>query len=127
MKKQIIFFGLIAIVAASLAITGCYRDVIVPPVQTEGPPPSVSFNTQIKPILASSCAKTGCHVQGSQVPYMDSLESYKDLINGGFVNTIVPSQSIIIQELNGNMQSNIPSGADTQLILYWIENGAQNN
>jgi hypothetical protein len=99
----------------------------VPPIQKSGPPPSVSFNLQIKPILASSCAKTGCHVQGSQVPYMDSLEAFKNLTNGGYINTIVPNQSVLIQELNGPMQANIPTAADITLILDWIENGAPNN
>ncbi len=127
MKKQIIFLGFILILAASITLTGCYRDVIVPPVQASGPPPNVSFNLQIKPILAANCAKSGCHVPGSQVPYMDSTEAFKDLTTGGFVNTIAPSQSIIIQELNGNMGQNIPSAADITLILDWIENGAQNN
>jgi len=127
MKKQIVLLGFILISAVSVTITGCYRDVIVPPITQAGPPPAVSFNLQIKPILAASCAKSGCHVPGGQVPYMDSTEAFKDLTSGGFVNTIAPSQSIIIQELNGNMQANIPSGADITLILDWIENGAENN
>ncbi len=128
MKKLITIAGLILIMGIGLSISGCYRDVIVPAVILSGPPPSVSFNNQILPILDVSCAKSGCHVPGSQQPYMDSAEAYKDLINGGFVNTVVPSQSIIYQEINGGpMEANIPSSADINLIYYWIENGAPNN
>lgn len=115
-------------IAAAVSINGCYKDTIVPPIVQSGPPPSVSFNSQILPILTTNCAKSGCHVTGSQTPYMDSAGAYKNLINGGFVNIVVPSQSIIYQQLNGGpMQANIPSQADINLIYYWIENGAPNN
>jgi len=128
MKKLIITCGLVVLIATGVSITGCYKDIIVPPITETGPPPSVSFSTQILPILTANCAKSGCHVPGSQVPFMDSAEAYKNLINGGYVNTVVPNQSILYQELNGGpMQANIPSQADINLIYYWIENGAPNN
>lgn len=128
MKKLIITCGLVVSIATGVSITGCYKDIITPPITESGPPPSVSFNTQILPILTANCAKSGCHVPGSQVPFMDSAEAYKNLINGGYVNKVVPNQSIIYQELNGGpMQANIPSQADINLIYYWIENGAPNN
>lgn len=128
MKKQISFPGLLLVIGIGLSLAGCYKDVIVPPITQAGPPPSVSFNSQILPILTGNCAKSGCHVPGGQHPYMDSVEAYKDLINGGFVNTVVPAQSTIYLMLNGGqMQQFIPSNADVQLIYYWIENGAPNN
>lgn len=126
MKKLLILSGLALITIASLTITGCYRDVIVPPLPSTAPQ-KVSFNTQIKPILNANCAKSGCHVPGGQKPYMDSTEAYTNLINGGFVNTIVPNQSEIYVMLNGAMQQYIPSNADIQLIYDWIRNGAPNN
>jgi|SRR5579863_553099 len=128
MKKLIIIAGLIVLMVTGVSISGCYKDIITPAIAQSGPPPSVSFNNQILPILTTSCAKSGCHVPGSQMPFMDSAEAYKDLINGGFVDIVVPNQSIIYQELNGGpMQVNIPSQADINLIYYWIENGAPNN
>ena len=126
MKKLIISSGIVLIAIACFTITGCYRDVIVPPLPSSAPK-NVSFNKQIKPILSANCAKSGCHVPGSQKPYMDSTEAYTNLINGGFVNTIVPNQSVIYQMLNGQMQQYIPSNADIQLIYDWIRNGASNN
>ncbi|HWB24046.1 MAG TPA: hypothetical protein VG738_01140 [Chitinophagaceae bacterium] len=128
MKKIIFLAGLCTVIAIFLTITGCYRDIIAPPVTSASTPPQkVSFNTQIVPLLAANCAKSGCHVPGSQKPYMDSSEAYKNLVNGGFVNTIVPNQSIIYQMLNGQMGQYIPSTADIQLIYDWIRNGAPNN
>ncbi len=128
MKKLKDVAAILFILVIGFSMNGCYKDVITPTLLQSGPPPQVSFNSQILPILTTSCAKSGCHVPGSQVPFMDSTEAYKDLINGGFVNTIVPSESIIYQELDGGpMQVNIPSQADINLIYYWIENGAANN
>ena len=127
MKKLLFVTGLMLVIGVALSVTGCYRDVIVPAVATSKPPQAVSFSTQIAPILAANCAKSGCHVPGSQMPYMDTPEAYKDLINGGFVDIIVPNQSIIYQMLNGQMQQYIPSSADIQLIYDWIRNGAPNN
>ena len=126
MKKLILFAGFVLITGIGLSITGCYRDVIVPAFSTTKPPQAVNFSTQIVPIISTSCAKSGCHVSGSQKPYMDANQ-YSNLINGGFVNTIVPSQSIIYQMLNGQMGQYIPSNDDIQLIYDWIRNGAPNN
>ena len=127
MKKIILFTGLILMTAIALTVTGCYRDVIVPTVSTTAPPQAVNFSTQIAPVLTANCAKSGCHVPGGQKPYMNDPDAYANLINGGFVNTIVPNQSVIYQMLNGQMQQYIPSNTDIQLIYDWIRNGAPNN
>ncbi|MDE3212684.1 MAG: hypothetical protein KGM98_05570 [Bacteroidota bacterium] len=128
MKKLIVSAVFVLMVAIGFTLTGCYRDVIVPLLPVNGPPPSVSFKTQILPILVANCAKAGCHVAGGQKPDMEASVAYTNLINGGYVNTVVPNQSIIYQELNGGpMEANIPSTADVNLIYYWIENGAPNN
>ncbi len=126
MKKLLIYTGLIAVMGFGL--TGCYRDVILPTAAASTAPQKVSFNNQVVPILSANCAKSGCHVPGSQKPYMDAPEAWLDLTNGGFVNTVVPDQSIIYQMLNGGqMEQFIPSAADIQLIYDWIRNGAPNN
>ena len=54
-------------------------------------------------------------------------ESYLQIVNGGFVNTIVPKQSIIYQKINAEMKEYIPSAVDRQKIYDWIRNGALNN
>ena len=109
-----------------IAFTGCYRDVIIPATVTAKPPQSVSFKNQIIPLVVANCAKSGCHVNGSQKPFMDA-DQYKNIVNGGFVNTIIPDQSQIYTMLNGQMGQYIPSNDDIQLIYDWIRNGAPNN
>ena len=127
MKRIILYTGLFLM--AAWGISGCYKDVILPETvaDPDGPPQSVSFTTQLVPILSSKCAISGCHVSGGHKPYLSSDISYKELMNGGFVNTIIPKESIIYKEINGDMQTNIPSAIDRQLIYDWIRNGAPNN
>ncbi|HTQ26850.1 MAG TPA: hypothetical protein VMI35_01920 [Puia sp.] len=129
MKKiKIISVLGIAMVGMSTLLIGCYKDVILPTMPVSGPPPAVSFNAEILPVMTTSCAKSGCHVPGSQQPYMDSAGAYKNLINGGYVNTIVPDQSILYQEINGGpMTVNVPTKDFVNQVYYWIENGAPNN
>ena len=125
MKRLLLYTALLA----GILFTGCYKDVILPDaaVDPDGPPQAVSYNADIKPMLNTKCALAGCHVTGAHSPYMTSDISYNQLVNGGFVNTIVPKQSIIYLKINGEMKEYIPSAADRQKIYDWIRTGAQNN
>jgi hypothetical protein len=53
--------------------------------------------------------------------------SYEQIVNGGYVNTIIPKQSVIYIKINGEMKEYIPSATDRQKIYDWIRNGAPNN
>ncbi len=112
-----------------IGLSGCYRDVILPDaaVDPDGPPQNVSFKTDIAPMVNTKCALAGCHVSGGHKPYMTQGVSYQQIINGGFVNTLLPKQSIIYEKINGEMQQYIPSAVDRQKIYDWIRTGAQNN
>jgi len=66
---------------------------------------------------------SGCHVKGSQAPYLSADVSYQQLL-GGFVNTIKPDQSELYIQINGNMQVHIPNADDRQKIYDWIRTGA---
>ncbi len=127
MKKLIIYTGIFFMIAVS--ITGCYRDVILPDaaVDPDGPPQSISFKNDIAPMVNTKCALAGCHVSGSHKPYLALGVSYGEIVNGGFVNTLVPKQSILYQKINGEMKEYIPSAADRQKIYDWIRTGALNN
>ena len=127
MKKLIIFGGFLFIIGIS--ITGCYKDVVLPTVATDpdGPVLQVSFKTDIAPILNTHCALSGCHTDGAQTPYMQTAVSYLNLVNGGFVDTNLPKQSILYIMINGDMKEHIPSAADRQKIYNWIRTGAINN
>ncbi|HVT84820.1 MAG TPA: hypothetical protein VHD35_06440 [Chitinophagaceae bacterium] len=124
MKRLLIYAGLLFFL--SFGMTSCYKDVILPEVSTTAPPQFVSFSNDLQPIFNSNCALSGCHVSGSQKPYLTSDVSYQQL-TGGYVNTVIPSQSIIYQAINGEMEVHIPSATDRQKIFDWIRNGAPNN
>ena len=110
-------------------LIGCYKDVILPDatVDPDAPPQAVSFNNDIAPMVSSKCAISGCHVSGAHKPYMTLGISYVQIANGGYVNTLIPKQSIIYVKINGEMKEYIPSATDRQLIYDWIRNGAPNN
>jgi hypothetical protein len=127
MKRLMIFAGLLFVIV--IGITGCYKDVVLPVAGADpnAPPKQYSFKTDIAPMLNMDCAKSGCHVAGAQAPDMETTVSYNSLVNGGFVNTLFPNQSIIYQELTGNMQVHMPNAADVQKVYDWIRTGALDN
>jgi hypothetical protein len=127
MKLIIIYIGLILL--AGVGLIGCYKDVILPDVAVDpdGPPQAVSFKNDVAPMVNSKCALSGCHVSGGHKPYMTLDVSYQQIVNGGFVNTVLPKESIIYKMINGEMQQYIPSASDRQKIYDWIRTGASNN
>ena len=127
MKKTILYMGLFFTLA--IGMVGCYRDVIFPDavVDPDGPPQAVSFSAELAPIFNSQCALSGCHVSGGHHPYMATDISYNEIVNGGFVNTLIPKESILYIMINGEMKQYIPSSSDRQKVYDWIRNGAPNN
>lgn len=127
MKRLMIYAGFLFVVGTGLI--GCYKDIILPDVAVDpdGPPQAVSFQTDIMPMVNTKCALSGCHVSGAHKPYLVPATSYLALVNGGFVNTVIPKESIIYKKINESMREYIPSAADRQKIYDWIRNGALNN
>ncbi len=124
MKRTFIYTGLM--LAVILLLNSCYKDVILPPVASTKPPQFVSFSNDLQPIFTTNCALSGCHVKGSQTPYLTPDVSYQQLL-GGYVNTVIPDQSEIYIQINSNMEVHIPDAAERQKIYDWIRNGAPNN
>jgi len=127
MKRLFIFAGVLFVMG--IGVTGCYKDVILPTAGADpnAPPVQYSFKTDIAPLLNTKCALSGCHVAGAQAPDLETAASYNSLVNGGFVNTLIPAQSDLYIMINGDMQVHIPSAADRQKIYDWIRTGAINN
>src|ERR1700733_5977473 len=116
MKKLILFAGLLFIIGAF--VNGCYKDVIIPQSSNpSAPPQATSYANDIQPIFTANCALSGCHTAGGQTPNLTAGVSYNDLIGGGFVNTLIPTQSTIYIMINGEMEVHIPSAADRQKIF----------
>ncbi len=127
MKRLIIFAGLLMVLG--IGITGCYKDVVLPVAGADpnAPPKQYSYKTDIAPLLNTDCAKSGCHVAGAQTPDLETAVSYNSLVNGGFVNTLFPNQSILYQMITGNMEEHMPLASDRQKVYDWIRTGAMNN
>ena len=120
---------IVLIFMMGLSLTGCYNDVMLPEgvIDPDGPPQLVSYKTAIAPMLNTKCALTGCHVSGGHKPFMATELSYQQIVNGGFVDTTIPKESIIYKMINGEMREYIPAASDRQKIYDWIRNGAPNN
>lgn len=127
MKRIFIYMSLLFLIA--LQLMSCYKDVIIPEaaVDPDGPPQAVSFSADLVPIFASQCALSGCHSPGNHKPYLTPDVAWAEIVNGGFVNTLVPKQSILFNMINGAMKEYVPNAGDRQLIYDWIRNGAPNN
>lgn len=113
----------------AIGFIGCYRDVILPEgaIDPDGPPQPVSYKTELAPLFNTKCALAGCHVSGAHKPYLNTDISYQQIVNGGFVNLLIPKESIFYKKINGEMREYIPSAADRQKVYDWIRNGAPNN
>lgn len=127
MKKRIQLLAMFVLVV--IGLSSCYKDVNLPEaaIDPDGPPAAVSYKTDIAPMLNTKCAIAGCHVSPAHKPYMATDISYLQIVNGGFVNTTIPKESILYKMINGEMKEYIPAAADRQKIYDWIRTGALNN
>ncbi|CAN5140993.1 hypothetical protein BH09BAC2_BH09BAC2_16240 [soil metagenome] len=117
------------LVTLIFTVSSCYKDVNLPEatVDPDGPAQPVSFSAELAPLFNTNCAKSGCHVSGAHKPYMTTGVSYQQIVNGGFVNTLVPKDSKLYIMISGEMKEYIPSATDRQRVYDWIRNGAPNN
>lgn len=90
-------------------------------------PDTVSFKTHLVPLFEQGCNASVCH-GGSADPDLRPDNAYNSLISGGYVDTDDPGQSSLYTSLlrGGSMEQYADPG-DAELILRWIEQGAQNN
>ena len=127
MKRLFIYTAMVLVLG--IAFSSCYKDIIKPELSEDpdGPPKQVSFKTELAPLFNTSCAKSGCHVTGAHKPYLETDNSYQQIVNGGFVNLALPKESILYKNIYGEMAEFIPAKADKQKVYDWIRNGAPNN
>jgi len=111
------------------AFAGCYRDVISPGTDPNGPPQNVSFSGDLLPMFTKNCATAGCHDGAAHNPALTADKAYTAITAGGYINTAVPASSAIYLVVkSGEMP---PTGGlkanEVQKVLDWIRNGAPNN
>lgn len=119
-------YGILLIMAATL-LYGCYYDEVVPFNEL---PQNVSFKNDVVPILNLNCNSTGCHdAAPAHNPSLVADKAYDALLNGNYVNSVVPESSPFYKEISaGNMPpSGELSSIDQKIILAWITEGAQDN
>ncbi|MEJ1236698.1 hypothetical protein WBG78_01135 [Chryseolinea sp. T2] len=78
-----------------------------------------SYNDDIKPIIETSCAVSGCHVSGGAAPFaLTTVKSVQD-----------HASSIKTVTANGSMPKGGPplSQAEKDKIACWVDDGAPNN
>jgi hypothetical protein len=113
-----------------LLLMGCYKDVTSPGQDPTAPPQDVSFSGDLVPIFSAHCTSSGCHdATPGHNPSLVADKAYNAIVSGGYINTIVPSNSALYSEVkSGGMPPNgALKQADMQKILDWIRNGAPNN
>lgn len=92
-------------------------------VETVDPGETILFQTQIQPVFNDKCVV--CH-RGSRNPDLRDGNSYESLSTGGFVTQPAENSRLYKQIISS---SHLPFTLDheKQLILLWIQQGAQNN
>ncbi len=92
-------------------------------VETVDPGVPVLFQTQIQPIFTNNCIT--CH-KGSRYPDLRDGSSYESLTTGGYVNQPGETSRLYTKIVSGSHTA-FTIDAEKQLILTWINQGAQNN
>ena len=118
-------------VVVSMAIGACEKDNFgTPPID---PNKIVSFSNDLIPLFAANCAKSGCHVTGSQTPDLTAANAYDQLTGLGYVPTDKTGAETcklyvrMTSFSNPMPKSGILPAAQSNLVLSWIRQGAQNN
>lgn len=125
MYKHIRFILPIFLLASMMVIQSCIRDSNLESY------PTVSFSTEVLPIIAANCTQSGCH------GYVDteefSLMNYSEIM--GHVSPGDGRKSSIYRVITGrSLEGFMPPSPSAPLtedqirtIFVWIEQGALNN
>jgi len=129
-KKITILSGIVVIIL--IVVFGCSKSSTY--VQSPGSDitQTLSYTKDIAPILAGSCALSGCHAKGGHVPDLSAANAYISLSAGGYIKANDPDNSVLILWLTGKKSPAMPLGsgpnADINARVYaWIKQGANNN
>ena len=119
---------------ALLVAPGCYKVATLTLDTTAiADTGKVNFSSKIIPVFEKSCALSGCHTVGGQVPDLSTANAYNSLIAGGYLNKTKPSNSSLYLWLTGKKAIAMPFGTANNpsninaLVLAWITQGAKNN
>ena len=116
---------LLLIVLAGFILVSCEYEWIQP--EKKPIPETVSFSNDIIPIFNNGCNTSVCHGPGSKPPDLSPDNAYNSLMDGGYVDTTTPEASILYTSMKSGSMKFYTTPGDEDLILAWIEQGAENN
>lgn len=126
--KNLIYFLLLVF---SISMVACEKDNYgAPPFDPNKP---VSFKEKVLPLFTANCAKSGCHVTGAIAPDLTPSNAYDQLTGLGYVPTDgLKAEECKLYKIMMNTSKPMPPAgklpaSQTNLILGWIIQGAQNN
>ena len=94
-------------------------------------PENVSFINDIVPIFNQSCNSVGCHNAGGISPDLSEGNAYDVLISDDMLDLNNPENSVLYEEIINSKDPMPLSGvlpkSQTDKILVWIREGANNN
>jgi hypothetical protein len=132
MSNYKIYATALIITGMVLFLAGCYKTTTLLVDNTPAITKTVSFSTDVLPLLTTNCAKSGCH-NGSISPNLTAANAFNSIVNGNFANTTTPANSLVYLWLTGKESAIMPLGAPNNpsningFILAWISQGAKNN
>ncbi len=118
MKKAYYFFLLLLSVSLYL---GCGDDDVEPETCAD----TVSYASDIKPIIDNACAVAGCHVAGFANGAYEDYAGLKASADNGSLRVQVVSTKVMPLE-NPNGPSTL-TDAEIELFDCWIADGAPDN
>ncbi len=126
--KSITMAGIIAVV---FLFSNCYKVTTVDLTGNAVLDREISFSRDVIPIFEKSCALSGCHAPGSQVPDLSASRAYESLLQENLINFEDPANSELYDWLTGKLAPAMPLGGPdpdiNAVVLTWLTQGAQNN
>ncbi len=120
-RKLPVLLSFLLLIAGMALFSSCEKYVYQ--VETVDPEEPVLYGTQIQPIFTANCIS--CH-KGSRSPDLRAGNSFEALTSGGYLSQPA-ADSRLYKMVISSSHTAFTLDAEKQLILLWIEQGAQNN
>ncbi len=133
LRKKVIPY--LACLVYGITFFSCCKDNMDSQVCHSMLPDTVSFQGDIQPLFNTYCTNSGCHSGSEPSGNLNLVDSvaYQQLSKpgSGYINTTTPTHSILYSQMISASQPMPPDGkldpCMTDLVLKWIEQGAENN
>ncbi|MEY3322854.1 MAG: hypothetical protein RLZZ417_2437 [Bacteroidota bacterium] len=103
----------------------CNKGIDDPQVTPTNPCSTVTFKTDISPIIIQTCAIKSCHVSGTGLgDYTNYTGLGKEATNGSFKKEVIMNKSMPPRNSNGPTSL---TAAQLEKFTCWINAGAPNN